>query len=141
MVLVTLIGKKLAVEGEEFTYLGSNNECKNCKLKTVCFNLKPGRQYKITKIRDKQHNCSIHDGNVVVVEVSEMPIVAAVNKKLPDETTTKIDKQECKNIGCDYFKICTNIAIQKDKTYTIKKIYGKIDCPAGYELYEVELTD
>ena len=56
MVLVTLVGERLANEDEEFVYLGPNNECKNCKLKTVCFNLKPGRQYKIIKVREKQHN-------------------------------------------------------------------------------------
>lgn len=71
MPLVTLIGEKLAKEGDAFTYIGPNNECRNCKLKTVCFNLKPGKAYKITKIRDKRHSCDIHDKNVVVVEVQE----------------------------------------------------------------------
>lgn len=71
MPLVTLIGEKLANEGEEFIYLGPNKECGNCKLKTVCFNLKPGRTYKITKIRDKRHSCNVHDENVIVVEVQE----------------------------------------------------------------------
>ena len=141
MAFVTLIGEKLAIGGGEFTYLGANNECRNCKLKTVCFNLKPGRRYKITKVRDKQHNCNIHEGNVVVVEVSEMPFFASVNKKLSEGAKTKVDKKECKNIGCESFKICTNIALQKGKTYTIKKAYEKIDCPAGFELYKVELSD
>lgn len=49
MVLVTLIGEDLAVEGGEFTYMGSSNECRSCQLKTVCFNLKPGRRYRIVK--------------------------------------------------------------------------------------------
>ena len=141
MALVTLIGEKLAAEQREFTYVGANNECKNCKLKTVCFNLKPGRKYKITKIRDKKHNCNIHEGNVVVVEVSEMPVIASINKKLSEGTTTKIDKKECKNIGCDFFEICTNIALQTGKTYTIKKIYEKMHCQVGYELYKAELRD
>ena len=141
MALVTLICEKLAVEGEEFTYLGANNECKNCKLKTVCFNLKPGRQYKITKIRDKQHNCSIHEGNVIVVEVSEMPILASINERSEEGTQAKVNKQECKNIGCDYFEVCTNITLQRGKIYTIKKVFEKIDCPVGHELYKVELTD
>ena len=50
MPLVTLIGEKLAIEDAEFTYLGPQNDCRNCKLKTVCFNLKPGRRYKITTV-------------------------------------------------------------------------------------------
>lgn len=141
MALVTLIGEQLAKEDEEFIYLGPNNECKNCKLKTVCFNLKAGRQYKITKIREKQHNCNVHEGNVVVVEVSELPILASIDKKVSEGAKTKVDKKECKNIGCDYFTICTNKAVQKSKTYTVKKIYEKIECPEGYELYKIELTD
>lgn len=141
MPLVTLIGEKLAVEGEEFIYLGANNECRNCKLKTVCFNLKPGRSYKITKLREKEHNCNIHEGKVVVVEVSEMPITTSINKKVSQGEKIKIDKKECKNIGCDFFNICTNIALQKDKTYTIKKTYEKIKCPKDYELYKVDVTD
>lgn len=141
MPLVTLIGEKLAVEGEEFVYLGANNECRNCKLKTVCFNLKPGRSYKIIKLREKVHNCNIHDGNVVVVEVSEMPITASIDKKAAQGEKIKIDKKECKNIGCNFYEICTNIALQKDKTYTIKKVYEKIDCPKDHELYKVDITD
>ncbi|UCD14724.1 MAG: UPF0179 family protein [Thermoplasmatales archaeon] len=141
MVLVTLIGELLAKENEEFIYLGPNNECRNCKLKTVCFNLQQGRQYKITKVRDKQHNCNLHERNVVVVEVSILPLVASIDKKLSEGAETKVNKKECKNIGCNYFDICTNNAVQNDKTYTLKKAYEKIECPEGYELFKVELTD
>ena len=70
MTLVTLIGERLAKEDEEFIYLGPNNDCRRCKLKTVCFNLKPGRRYKIIDIRDKRHSCELHEGNAAVVEVS-----------------------------------------------------------------------
>jgi uncharacterized protein (UPF0179 family) len=141
MALVTLIGEQLAKEYEEFIYLGPNNECKNCKLKTVCFNLKSGRQYKITKIREKQHNCNVHEGNVVVVEVSELPILTSIDKKLSEGDKIKVDKKECKDIECDNFSICTNKAVQKVKIYTVKKVHEKIECPEGYELYKIELTD
>ena len=141
MPLVTLIGETLAVEGMEFRYLGANNECRNCKLKTVCFNLKPGRRYKITKIRDKQHSCNVHEGRVIVVEVTELPITTTVSKKHSSGDRIKAEKQECNNIGCDFFELCTNNALQKDRTYTVKKIDEKIDCPAGYTLYKADLVD
>jgi len=140
MTLVTLIGEKLAKEGEEFIYFGPNNECRNCKLKTVCFNLQQGRQYKIIKVREKQHNCVIHDGNVVVVEVDVLPIITSIDKNLSEGNETKVNKIECKNIGCDFFHICLNKAIQKDKTYKVVKLYEKIECPEGFELYKVELS-
>jgi uncharacterized protein len=141
MVLVTLVGEQLAVEGEEFTYLGSNSECRNCQLKTVCFNLKPGRSYRITKLREKSHDCNIHEGKVVVVEVEELPLTIAINKELPEGATTTVEKKACKNIGCDSYDICTNPALQNGKTYTIKKVYGKIKCPRRFELYKVDVLD
>jgi uncharacterized protein (UPF0179 family) len=141
MPLVTLIGEKLAVEGNEFIYLGPNNECRNCKLKTVCFNLKPGRHYQITAVREKQHGCTIHEGNVVVVEVQELPLIAAVDETVQEGSKSKIDKKDCKNIGCAYFELCTTAAIQKDKTYTIAKIIETIECPKGDKLQKAELSD
>jgi len=141
MPLVTLIGENLAKEGAEFIYLGPNNECKNCKLKTVCFNLKPGRQYKITKIRDKRHNCNIHIGTALVVEVQEIPIVAAIDKKLSEGSIAKIEKNECKKIGCEHYELCHNISLKKDKKYKIKKICENIDCPMGYNIQKAELNE
>jgi hypothetical protein len=141
MVLVTLIGEQLAVEGEEFTYIGSSNECKNCQLKTVCFNLKQGRRYRITKLRDKRHECGIHDGKVVVIEVEELPLTVAITKELSEGKTTTVKKKECKHIGCDFFDICTITALQNGKNYTIKKAYGKMECPKHNVLYKVDIID
>lgn len=142
MPLVTLIGEKLAKEGNEFVYLRANNDCRSCKLKTVCFNLKPGRRYQITKIRNKRHSCNVHDGNTAVVEVMEMPITAIIDKKISEEYTTKIEKKECGNIGCIHYELCNNIALQKNKNYKITKIYNDIvDCPIGHDLQRAELTD
>ena len=141
MTLVTLIGEKLAKEDEEFIYLGPNNDCRGCKLKTVCFNLKPGRRYKIIDIRDKRHSCELHEGNAAVVEVQELPIIVAIDKELTEGKTVKIERKECKNIGCDNFELCNNLALQKDRNYKITKIYEGLDCLIGYELQKAELTD
>jgi uncharacterized protein (UPF0179 family) len=140
MVLVTLIGEKLAKVENIFTYIGPNNECRNCKLKTVCFNLKTGRKYKITSIREKRHNCNVHEGVVVVVEVTEMPIITSGDKKLSKGSKGKIEKKECNNIGCDHYEIC-NIELQKEKEYTITDTFEIIECPLGYDIKKVELSD
>ena len=140
MPLVTLIGEKLAKKEEEFTYLGPNNECKNCKLKTVCFNLKPSRTYRITNVRDKRHNCNVHEGTAVVVEVQEMPLFLAINKKLSEGDESKIENKECKSIGCVNYELC-RVVLQKEKKYKIIKIYESIDCPHGYELQKAELSE
>ncbi len=140
MALVTLIGERIAKENEEFTYIGPNNDCKNCKLKTVCFNLKSGRKYKIKKVRDKRHNCKIHEGTVAVVEVEEQPIITAIDKKYTEGAKTKIENIECENIGCKYYYLC-KIKLQRDKKYTISEIYEDIECPIGYKLKKAELED
>jgi len=140
MPLVTLIGEKLAVEDNEFIYLGPNNECKNCKLKTVCFNLKPGRRYKITSVREKRHNCSIHEGSAAVVEVKEMPIITSVDKKFSEGAKLKIDDKECQNIGCVNYEICS-VMLPKEKNYKLVKIFENIECPIGYDLQKVELSE
>lgn len=141
MVLVTLVGEQLAVEGEEFVYLGANSECRNCQLKTVCFNLKPGRSYRITKLRDKYHDCNIHEGKVIVVEVEELPLTVAVGSEPTEGATAIIEKKQCRNIGCESFKICTTTAFQNGKTYTVKKVYKKLSCPKNYQLYKVDVTE
>jgi len=142
MPLVTLIGEKLAKEENMFTYLGPNNECRNCKLKTVCFNLKPGRNYKITKVRDKRHNCNVHEGTAAVVEVQEMPILTAIDKKISQGSKAKIDNKECQNIGCINYDLCSIIInLNKDKNYKVVKIFESIECPIGYELQKAELSE
>jgi hypothetical protein len=140
MALVTLIGEKIAKKDIEFIYIGPNNECRNCKLKTVCFNLKVGRKYKITNIRDKKHNCNVHEGTAVVVEVQELPIKTSIDKKYTKGSKTKIEKDECENIGCEYYEICST-AVQKDKKYKVSKIIEKIKCPIDYDLQIVELEE
>ncbi len=140
MPLVTLIGEKLAEEEIEFVYLGPNNECRNCKLKTVCFNLKPGRKYKITNVRDKRHTCNVHEGNAAVVEVKEMPIITAIDKKLSEGSKTKINNKECRNIGCINYELCS-VILQKDKNYKIIKTYESIECPIGYDLQKAEISE
>ncbi len=142
MALVTLIGEKLAKKGNEFVYLGPQNDCRNCKLKNVCFNLKKGRRYEITNVRDKRHSCSVHDASVAVVEVKELPITTSIAKKLSEGSTVKIEKKECNNIGCENYSLCfCDEEINEDKKYKILKTYKSIDCPAGYDLQKADIQE
>jgi uncharacterized protein (UPF0179 family) len=140
MTLVTLIGEKIAKENMEFTYVGPNNDCRNCKLKTVCFNLKVGRKYKITKIRDKKHSCNVHEGPAVVVEVKESPLITSINKKYSEGEKTTFNTNSCENIGCDYYDIC-KISLNKDKKYEIVRIFEEINCPLDKKIQKAELKE
>ena len=66
MVIITLIGEHLAKEGEEFVYRGPLTECRDCKLKGVCFNLDAGGLYRIRSVRPVHHECRIHEEGVRV---------------------------------------------------------------------------
>jgi len=102
--------------------------------------LKLGRCYKITKVRDKRHVCNVHEGTAVVVEVQELPVLTTIDKKLSEGSSTKIEKKDCNSIGCIHYDLCNSSAVQKDKTYNIKKIFEPIECPLGYELQKAELN-
>ncbi len=141
MVIVTLVGEDLAKEGAEFTYVGANSECRNCQLKTVCFNLKPGHSYRISKLRDKRHNCAVHEGQVVVVEVEELPLAGMVDREPSEGATVTLQKLVCRHLSCQYFEVCTNPAIQPDRSYVVNKRYAKVDCPKGATLYRVDVKE
>ena len=140
MPMVTLIGEKLAKKGTEFIYIGPNNECRNCKLKTVCFNLKIGRKYEITQIREKRHNCNVHEGTAAVVEVKELPIITAVDQSIKEGESIKVEENNCSNIGCEFYQFCS-VFLPKDKSFKIVKIMGKIKCPEGKKLQKVEIAE
>lgn len=141
MTHVTLLGKLLCKEGEEFIYLGPLSNCKNCKLKTVCFNLKPGREYKVVKIRDKKHSCQVHDQDVFVVEVEELPLIGAVDKKSSKGDKVTISTIECPHIACEYHMLCTHPGIQKNKEYRVVKTLESINCPKKHQLKQAQLSE
>ena len=64
-----------------------------------------------------------------------------IAKKLPEGTSTTVEKKDCKNIGCESFDFCTNAGLQNGKTYTITKVYDKVKCPRNFELYKADVVD
>jgi len=142
MAIVTLLGKSLAKKDEIFTYAGPLSECSSCKVKNVCFNLKPGRSYKVTDIREKTHKCDIFDDDVIIVEVEELPIVANVSKHHLEASTAKLPKAYCNHIGCVYYKECNHPALSNGGTFTITKILSnKVECEKGLSLHLAELVE
>jgi len=141
MTSITIIGEELAKKGEEFIFIGPQNDCKNCKLKNICFNLKPYHRYKIIKVRDKRHSCTIHKGDAIVVEVEEQPIRTAIDKKYTKGSAITIDQKECDEKLCQYYDLCTNKALKIGKKYTISKILEPITCPKGDSIQKVILSE
>lgn len=139
MTFVTLIGKKLAHAGAEFVYVGVPSECRGCRLKTVCSNLKEGRRYRITKVRDKHHDCALHEGGVVPVEIEQLPIETTIPSDMTKGTEITYTEVQCDNIGCRLYDVCHPCVTEKK--YRILKVVDHVSCPQGYDLKRVLLDD
>lgn len=140
MVIITLIGERQARVGAKFVYRGPLTECRECKLKAVCFNLDAGCQYSIKAKRDVQHECKIHEDGVRVVEVERIPMKAVTSKKSAVEgSTITIEEIRCRNVGCAKYRLCHPHGAEKGMKGKIKKVYGDIECHEGMKLVEVLL--
>jgi uncharacterized protein (UPF0179 family) len=140
MVTITLIGEHQAKTGEEFVYRGPLTECRDCKLKAVCFNLDAGSVYRITVMRDVHHECKIHEEGVRVVEVEKVPMRCAVGKKYAIEGSVITPEDvRCKNLGCEKYRLCHPLGLERNAKYKVTVIKGEVECPEGNKLVEVEL--
>ena len=144
MANVTLIGEKQAKKGNTFFYLGPLSECRDCKVKTVCFNLEEGRLYKIKELRTMHHDCKIHEGGVRAVEYEVMPIEYAISTDAAiEKARITVDSPEtiCFNRGCDHFIKCYPAGVKPGSQYEIKSVKSNITCSEGKKLKEVLLID
>lgn len=140
MVLVTLIGEPHAHIGNRFYYMGPNDECKDCRLKNVCFNLDPGAMYEIVQLRDTEHECELREGSVRVVVVEKVPFQAAIPKKLAiDGSMITFEPRDCPQMGCPNRKFCCPINIAEGEKHAITEVIENLDCPIGETLVRVKM--
>lgn len=139
--IITTIGEHLAYKNVEFEFLGNNAHCKSCKVKHICFNLKPYHRYKILKIREKRHSCSIHDGDAKVVEVELLPLIAAIDKKYTKGSKAHIKSIDCDKTDCEYYPFCNHKALEKKKKVKIISVIENIPCPKNKKIIKAELRE
>ena len=140
MVLLTVIGRKLAKPNLEFIFIGSNSSCKDCKVKTICFHLEQGAKYKIINVRDVVHDCPQHEDNVVIVEVEEVTREAVIPKKQAMEgTTITIELPKCNERGCQDYQLCFPMGMVSGLKRQVIKVQEKIDCMDGQDRIKVIL--
>ena len=140
MVLITLIGEAQAKVGNRFYYLGPLTECKDCRLKGVCFNLEPGHLYEVVGLRDAQHDCEIHESRVRAVEVKKIPVSVAIqNKKAIEGSMITFEAAKCENIGCENYMYCCPLGIREGTRFSISEIIGDLECLIGDKKVLVKL--
>lgn len=98
--------------------------------------------YIIKDVKDRTHNCPIHDeGKVKVVEVEKAKITALIDSKRAFEGSTIVySPQECNNKHCKLRKFCFPEGLFPGDRCTIVKVLGKVhECQENYDLTKVLL--
>jgi uncharacterized protein (UPF0179 family) len=140
--VVTLVGETQAKVGCTFFFRGPISECRDCKRKTVCFNLEEGTLYEIVSVRDKHHDCNIHEGGVRVVELKKAPIKTTVDSNYAIEgSMITIDKEECLNMGCEHRRVCFSLGPKSNKKYKVAEVKNEVKCPEGRNLKIVVIVE
>ncbi len=141
MTLITLIGRNQAEIGKEFYYLGPIADCRDCKLKGVCFNLEAGSRYKVVEIRSQTHECrEFHDDEAVAVVVEKIPTPAAIPKKLAMEgSMITFSESKCENLACNNYQLCHPVGKTGGSKYKVVSVSSDLDCPAGEKMVRADL--
>jgi uncharacterized protein (UPF0179 family) len=140
MVLVTVVGEQQCRIGFEFAFGGPLAECRECKVKNVCFHLEPNRQYRVMDVRDVHHDCKIHEGGVRVVEVERLPTKGALPKTAAVEgAMITYEETNCKSLGCVNYRLCRPWGAVDGLRFKITQVGEEIECPKGRHLRVVLL--
>ena len=141
--MITLIGKDLAKEGQEFVFLGPASECENCRFKSSCVgNLEKNRKYVVTDVKENEQKCPIHSGGVVIpVEIDRAKIdLLTDSKSIFEGSTFTYNAPDCDE-KCDYHDLCfPDGLVENDKCIVLEnngKHHG--ECKKGRKLNKLTL--
>ena len=142
--MITLIGKKLAKEGQEFVFLGPADECEECIFKSSCIgSLEENRKYVITEVRDNEQKCPIHgDGIVVPVEVDRAKIdLLTTSKSIFEGSTFTFNAPDCDEEDCEFRDLCFPEGLVENDKCIVLNHEGKHnnECKKGYKLNKLTL--
>ena len=139
MGLVTIVGETQARIGNRFYFMGPLTECKECKLRNVCFNMEAGSLYEVIGLRDTMHDCALRETRVRVVEVEKKPFRAAIPKKQAMGSSVIFESRKCTNIGCENWQFCCPANTKDGERFAIIDDLSEIRCPIGEQLRLVKL--
>ncbi len=137
--IITLIDESHATPGYEFVSY-SPDECKDCTLYKVCIqNLREGRKYRITGVRNFSHSCKLF-GKVVVVEVEEAEIEASLDPKHAiSGAVVNFEPVKCNRVLCEYYTSCVPEGLSSGERVVVTEVKEKIKCPRNLNLTSVLL--
>lgn len=141
MVLVTVVGEHQCRKGFEFVFEGPIADCRDCKVRNVCFHLEPNRRYRVTEVREVHHECKIHEDGVRVVEVERIPTRAAIPSRSAIEgSMLSYEESDCDRLGCDNYRLCVPVGMSEGLRFRVTSVESdEIKCPLGRSLRVVLL--
>ena len=140
MANITLIGTRLAEPGVEFVYGGESTACDGCPYRGQCLNLREGRRYRVTDVRENTETleCAVHDTGVRAVEVEPAPVRANVASSGAYAGSKASLEGSCPYTGCPSHEYCEPAGGDFDAEYRIDEVVG--DPPHDYCMLDRELT-
>ncbi len=141
MVLVTVVGELQCRRGFEFVFTGPLAECRDCKVRNVCFHLDENRRYRVVDVRDVHHECKVHEAGVRVVEVERVPTKAALPSRVALEgSMITYQAGNCRTVGCQYHGLCSPPGASDGMRFKVLSVEpGEVRCPLGKSLRVVAL--
>ena len=141
--MITLIGKDLAKEGQEFVFLGPADECENCRFKSSCIgSLEENRKYVVTDVKENEQKCPIHSGGAVIpVEIDRAEIdVLTTSKNIFEGSTFTYNAPDCDE-KCDFHDLCFPDGLIEDDKCIVLENHGKHKekCKKGFNLNKLTL--
>jgi uncharacterized protein len=140
---VTLIGAMLARPGLEFVYEGGPcSDCETCKVRKVCHNLQAGKRYRIVDVRSNtRHECPVHEGAAIAVDVEEGPVVALISADAAIVNSKISYEFSCPKTNCRSYDLCHPDGIIEREKYVVAEVLGNAPdiCERGRSLKLVEL--
>ena len=141
--MITLIGKDLAKEGQEFVFLGPADDCENCRFKSSCIGkLELNRKYVVKEVKENEQKCPIHaEGTVIPVEVELAQIdLLTSSKNIFEGSTFTYNAPDCDE-NCDFHDLCfPDGLIENDKCIVLDNGgKHKEECKKGYRLNKLTL--
>ena len=129
----------------EFIFEGESNECNKCKLKNTCLNLEKGRKYKVVRIKTPTiHECFLHDGGVIAVEVVRSPVVAILDsRKAIRGAKISYEPPKCNNVPDDMYDLFFPEGMRTGDKCTVTDILDNIEdediCAISLKKVELQL--
>lgn len=135
-IIVTLVSAGQAKAGLSFIHRGAGERCGECRYLSVCVkNLEDNRVYKIVNVRNKILRCELYDVDMMVVEVVESEVPAAITPKQSVEgAIITFHPQECSGRNCENAALCFPEGLRDGDRCEVIEVGDQIKCPIGLQL-------